>query len=73
MGENRGTLKWLNCMQAGLGWLQDESAGHASGPRPTLFEYPVETRDVCVSTDILGGRYYGHSKLLLFNELCRTK
>ena len=43
------------------------------GRRPTLFEYPAETRDVCVSTDILGGRYYGHSKLLLFNELSRTK
>jgi hypothetical protein len=43
------------------------------GRRPTLFEYPAETRDVYESTDNLGCQYYGHSKLLLFNELCRTK
>ena len=43
------------------------------GQQPTLYEYPAETRDGHESTDILGCRYYGHHKLLLFNELCPTK
>ena len=43
------------------------------GRRPTQYEYPAETRDGHESTDIFGLRYYGHPKLLLFNELCRTR
>ena len=43
------------------------------GRRPTLFEYPAETRDGYESTDILGCRYYSHPKLLLFNKLCRAR
>ena len=38
------------------------------GPRPALFGYAAETRDDYESTDILCCRYYGHPKLLLFNE-----
>jgi hypothetical protein len=74
IGENRGALNGSIACKPGSDSLRIGSAGHTnSDPRPTLFEYPAETREGNESTDILGCRYYGHPKLLLFDELFRNR